>query len=1443
MSPSKCVKYNGHEECAQGSSIPPGVTGDLVGTLKLGLCKCSFFVHYCEKSVAKSTIVSLKFWGHDQTINLRPTQIALMKKPLESEEISIRTKDLRNDSVVEYPLRGNLQGIKSYVSDMGMLALDILNPTCLCETLGNAFLSLQMPKCSILQSSCAATLGNGASSFNIPILNSSSLVIGKIEGFFQFSIFQMQENDFTNVPQRVQEVVNSTNGPDNILQNEMTSTNASQPQNINQSYRSSSSSLERVGHSTNSSGNRHQILTCKQEEKQEEELLSNILMSGLQLEKDLEESLENFRYSGKGEDFYGSHLVSNMSCSNSSSAELLSNTKFTTEDNQTTMKLFDQLEKSQNLDKLGPKQSTYSSSENISKSSTETNENATNKIGCLVQNEMDLAESKSRFKQNIYSGQASHNMIRDKHSDKYMELRNVTPPTQWAHIEAQSVSNLIVPFDDFEENMKGDKAQLRISYGIEIDSLQEPQVRCAEHKLGVNNEEMKTCTKTMLFREDMIKNELNLITIPIVDLIWHPIIPKKIPILATEKAFFPAVVFEIWVSLKMYKPQKKSHIESNNDNEILIGTVKIPLLKPKFKVKQSNSLPSLPRIIANDWYDIINPKDSKSVGKMFVILATGVLRQIRPFTSVLDSVRKIQSFFRQKRMHSNLETIKYTSKHIRYIKCQNNILRDLGNCVKDEAQKLSKLNQVSSTEDEIHNERIRMKSMDHSYNSEQKHLSHVSKSPPESKLSEKSPMTIKRLNMKGKERTSCEKQNDINRAWKMTIHVGKIKGFHELLTLGFDINNSMGKKGGVLLSFAIFDDENLNRNQNIVKEFQSQKLFFQSKLILVQNCSVGVSFDVNEEIMIHETPQIIDYLSTSKLVFNLWFVSNSSSSFQSLLKGGQITSCKQIKLPVNSFKICYAELKLRGLLSNKKICGGQIPWQINIARSKKVKMGFLDVHIERIEEMNRDDRSKGDLFYFSSSSSFCSSFGASFSQSSNSTSSILSSVCPSKEEYLVHTNSLTSVNWNSKKESILDIQSTSKRRNQWKHSKATTPPREISFVTEKRYPIMSFMNTEKHHAYNVNISDLSSKVKQQNMKNSTYLEVTDTGVEKLPSLVASLDAVNSRLISMHTDSNKKNELKKKEASESISNQESYQHNLKTNEGILMLIPEKMPSKKVLVPTEEEKSNINGVINLPYNHDDDHINDPIPPKAATYESDVRNHSVGDSNDSLFKDLSATHNSVLEIQKCESENSKSHKLSIDVGDTEMFDSFISPSIDHEAKEESKLSEDLNTIPTTCTRNDEGNLTTKSYTLKKDTNCISLANTTNAKLQTKSPTGIGEASMLSESTYKSFDCVDEVHSIKISPKNEVPLKCKEIEEISTISFSLSPSTKNRWKQTFRWNEIKDKNDFETPHSNKMCLDGREKECRSFMLDESKRIAFVQGGYSQNGCIQSASCSDDDY
>ena len=80
----------------------------------------------------------------------------------------------------------------------------------------------------------------------------------------------------------------------------------------------------------------------------------------------------------------------------------------------------------------------------------------------------------------------------------------------------------------------------------------------------------------------------------------------------------------------------------------LIGLAKIPfIIEPTNNSSQQKLCNLLPAIATNSWFDILDPKSSTQIGKVQVMVAVGMLRQIRGFPSICRSTLTIQKWWKR----------------------------------------------------------------------------------------------------------------------------------------------------------------------------------------------------------------------------------------------------------------------------------------------------------------------------------------------------------------------------------------------------------------------------------------------------------------------------------------------------------------------------------------------------------------------------------------------------------------------------------------------------------------------------------------------------------------------------------------------------------------------------------------------------------------------------
>ena len=91
------------EAFAQGSSLPPNVNGDLIGTLTVRFQSCSLENY--------NTFARIQFWGDPTFSDLSLSTVSTPVKPSTSSP------------TIEYPLIGSIHGLQNYLKDASPLRI------------------------------------------------------------------------------------------------------------------------------------------------------------------------------------------------------------------------------------------------------------------------------------------------------------------------------------------------------------------------------------------------------------------------------------------------------------------------------------------------------------------------------------------------------------------------------------------------------------------------------------------------------------------------------------------------------------------------------------------------------------------------------------------------------------------------------------------------------------------------------------------------------------------------------------------------------------------------------------------------------------------------------------------------------------------------------------------------------------------------------------------------------------------------------------------------------------------------------------------------------------------------------------------------------------------------------------------------------------------------
>eukprot|EP01082_Thalassiosira_pseudonana_P002667 g2468.t1 g2468 contig12:190574-193396(-) len=92
--------------------------------------------------------------------------------------------------------------------------------------------------------------------------------------------------------------------------------------------------------------------------------------------------------------------------------------------------------------------------------------------------------------------------------------------------------------------------------------------------------------------------------------------------------------------------------DSCNMKKSLLGTIQFPL---EFKPRQA--MYGLPGVATDSWFDIIHPDYDSPVGKAFVSVALGTLRQVRCFSDMIKRVIQLQRWWRRAKLSHKATSI------------------------------------------------------------------------------------------------------------------------------------------------------------------------------------------------------------------------------------------------------------------------------------------------------------------------------------------------------------------------------------------------------------------------------------------------------------------------------------------------------------------------------------------------------------------------------------------------------------------------------------------------------------------------------------------------------------------------------------------------------------------------------------------------------------------
>lgn len=425
----------------------------------------------------------------------------------------------------------------------------------------------------------------------------------------------------------------------------------------------------------------------------------------------------------------------------------------------------------------------------------------------------------------------------------------IVPPPLWMHAEVSHISNLdmslIQSLSLSDDNInrsspKKIKIIIRTSCNLAISSLQE--IKQQQNKTRAKNHHVSSAYKEKeIHIPSLCANESSPSEKKYdVNHVWQPALslndytPNKTDnndesSSAEEKA---VVLFEIWAL----------------ETEIFIGHVKIPLPKLLFNHQKrskgnevnhdegttttSNLLKSLPSIECCNWCDIIlnsSEKEKKGnhakiVGKIFVVVAFGLSRQIRSFEKMIQAAKVIQYYYKYYKICPRQQQRQVLKKKREKQQNSTSSMSTQQNTThkKGSEESTERNNSDGSSpppiplsppkyilpSDRKRQER-NLKNRNHDHNRIQKELDESSEPKEKDVFMHSSSHNESHYNKNNTTTMSPTKEKEDYPEWKLNIRIGKVYGMKELLIFCSDIlflrRNSINNNDDNDITSTIYD--------------------------------------------------------------------------------------------------------------------------------------------------------------------------------------------------------------------------------------------------------------------------------------------------------------------------------------------------------------------------------------------------------------------------------------------------------------------------------------------------------------------------------------------------------------------------------------------------------------------------------------------------------------
>jgi len=403
----------------------------------------------------------------------------------------------------------------------------------------------------------------------------------------------------------------------------------------------------------------------------------------------------------------------------------------------------------------------------------------------------------------------------------------------------------------------------------------------------------------------------------------------------------------------------------------LVGMATIPFLVDFSVISERKVCNWLPCIVANSRFDLLDPKSHTPIGNVEVLVAAGLLRQVRSFSAVCQHALIVQRWWRRSRTVTKEKEARALHE---YLPTKGIAQQDYdpefdtihAGFVSQDDRGLKCLSDSASSPDSLFDEWSQQSLLTNTDGYEIQHATHASIGSStrckkhDTNDDDESPQSDC---VKPKPATSeqticiCDVENETRREYSiphdqfdLILRLEKICGIREILSAwcseqGRAVSEMLLSVSGFFVSFS--QDSAIQSREEELRKICSGDDSWHSKLIPIEGVVRDAEVNLESMISVPNYENDTERILTQTLQFKLWFVPVITTTIAAMIDAGKTKDIISLK---GCTVISTAKCPLYHLYSIKGYYSGRLPWSMVLhGDQNKSYLGCISTSVRRVK--------------------------------------------------------------------------------------------------------------------------------------------------------------------------------------------------------------------------------------------------------------------------------------------------------------------------------------------------------------------------------------------------------------------------------------------------------------------------------------------------------------